>query len=95
MKAGLNGALQVSTSDGWIDEVDWTDTGFILPDEETARALYNLLETKILPLFYTVDAHGLPLSWIQHVRRTQQIVENGFTARRMLYDYLTQSYLVL
>ena len=95
MKAGLNGALQASISDGWIDEVDWSDTGFILKEGDTAKLLYDTLEKEIIPLFYDRDRSGLPVEWIRRVRETQKIVESGFTTKRMLNDYLTKAYKVL
>jgi len=95
MKAGLNGALQVSTSDGWIDEVNWSNIGFILPGDDTANAIYDVLEKEIIPLFYKRGSSKLPLEWIKRMRAMQNIVESGFTAKRMLHDYLTKAYLVL
>lgn len=95
MKAGLNGALQASISDGWIDEVDWTNTGFILSEKDTAKFLYNTLENEIIPLFYKRSPDGLPSDWIRRIRETQQIVESNFTTKRMLEDYLKKAYRVL
>lgn len=95
MKAGLNGAIQLSTSDGWIDEVNWSNIGFILPGENTATAIYDILEKEIIPLFYTRGHEGLPLEWIRRMRQTQSIVESGFSAKRMLHDYLAKVYKAL
>jgi len=95
MKAGLNGAIQLSISDGWIDEVDWSGKGFILPVEETGKALYEIIENKIVPLFYNRDNKNLPLEWIEYMRKTQETVESNFTAKRMLKDYLTKAYMVI
>ncbi len=52
MKAGLNGALMCSISDGWMDEVSWKETGWILPEEKTSEALYDFLEREVVPVFY-------------------------------------------
>ena len=95
MKAGLNGTLEASISDGWIDEVDWSDIGFILSEDDTARSVYDTIEKEIIPLFYTRGPGDLPLEWIRRMRDTQSIVESGFTAKRMLHDYLTKAYMVL
>ena len=94
MKAGLNGTLEVSVSDGWIDEVDWSSIGFILSEDDTARSVYDTIEKEIIPLFYARKPGGLPLEWIRRMRDTQSIVESGFTAKRMLHDYLTRAYMV-
>ncbi len=95
MKAGLNGAIQVSTSDGWIDEVNWSNIGFILPGDDTATAIYDTVEKEIIPLFYKRGTEGLPSEWVKRMRATQKIVASSFTAGRMLHDYLKKSYLVL
>lgn len=95
MKAGLNGALQASISDGWIDEADWTNVGFILSEEDTAKSVYDTLENEIIPLFYKRTPEGLPLEWIKRIRATQNIVESRFTTKRMLQDYLKQAYRVV
>ena len=94
MKAGLNGTLEASVSDGWIDEVDWSNIGFILSADDTARSVYDTIEKEIIPLFYARKPGGLPLEWIRRMRDTQSIVESGFTAKRMLHDYLTRAYMV-
>ncbi len=94
MKAGLNGALEASVSDGWIDEVDWSNIGFILSEDDTARSVYDTIEKEIIPLFYRRESGGLPLEWIRRMRDTQSIVESGFTAKRMLHDYLARAYVI-
>jgi alpha-glucan phosphorylase-like protein len=92
MKAGLNGTLQVSISDGWMDEVDWTGTGWILPDEGTGEALYSILESEIVPLFFNRPKNSIPEEWIRRMRGTMNIVETRFGAERMLRDYIRQLY---
>ncbi len=95
MKAGLNGALQLSVSDGWIDEVDWKDKGWILPPENTAEALYDILEKEIIPEFYSRDEKGIPQVWIRKMRATLDIVESRFSSERMMRDYLKKLYKVV
>jgi starch phosphorylase len=92
MKASLNGALQLSTSDGWIDEVDVEPIGWIIPEENTAGALYDLLELQAAPLFYARDEQELPRDWIAKMRANIKLIEDDFTAARMLDDYYGQLY---
>jgi starch phosphorylase len=91
MKAGLNGAIQVSVRDGWVDEVSLDGVGWGLPGDknelETAEVLYDLLEHEILPTFY----ENSPL-WISRMRSTVDIVEKSYTAERMLKDYEEKLY---
>jgi starch phosphorylase len=87
MKASLNGALQCSVSDGWVDEVNWSGRGWMLPGDkntlETAEVLYDLLLHEILPCFYG-DSGEL---WATRMRSTIELVEKKYTADRMLHDY--------
>ncbi len=76
MKAAMNGALNVSILDGWWDEAYSTHIGWAvgrgeeyedhgLQDEVEGKALYDLLEREIIPLFYTRGMDGLPREWIR------------------------------
>ncbi len=92
MKASLNGALQLSTSDGWIDEVSADCIGWKLPEEGIESALYDTLENKIAPTFYDCNKDGVPEQWVRRMRDTMTLIENDFTAKRMLHDYMTRLY---
>ncbi len=91
MKASLNGALQFSTSDGWIDEVDIEPIGWELPEEDSATALYDTLENKVVPLFY-LRTNGVPHFWVEKMRANMKLVGDHFSATRMLGDYYSKLY---
>lgn len=94
MKASLNGALQLSTSDGWIDEVAIGRLGWELPDiggTEAPKALYDLLEHEVAPLFYS-RTNGVPHKWILKMRANMKLITEQFTAERMLADYYAKLY---
>ncbi len=89
MKAGINGTLQFSVSDGWVDEVDWDGVGWILPDanmEITAKALFDTLENQIIPDFYNKT------NWQDKIKKTKEIVAKNYTTNRMFDDYLSKLY---
>ncbi|HEY2003777.1 MAG TPA: alpha-glucan family phosphorylase [Candidatus Saccharimonadia bacterium] len=92
MKAGLNGALQLSTRDGWLDEVELPAIGWEIPDAEPAEALYKTLEQEVLPAFYGRDEAGVPQDWMRRMRAVVKLTEEQFTAARMLEDYRTKLY---
>lgn len=95
MKAGLNGVLQLSTKDGWVDEVDLGAVGWELPPDDaavTAAALYETLEGPVLTEFYTRDSDGLPHAWIERMRAVMRLTQTQFTAERMLEDYRKRLY---
>jgi starch phosphorylase len=91
MKASLNGSLQLSSSDGWIDEVDIKPIGWELPEHNPADALYDILEHKVVPLFYT-RTYGIPHDWIIKMRANMKLIVDHFTAQRMLSDYYSKLY---
>lgn len=92
MKASLNGALQFSTSDGWVDEIDLPAIGWRLPVDRPAKLLYDRIEGEIAQLFYDRGADGLPHGWIKLMRANMKLVLEQFTATRMLNDYYAKLY---
>ncbi|MDX1608282.1 MAG: alpha-glucan family phosphorylase, partial [Candidatus Spechtbacterales bacterium] len=92
MKACLNGVLQFSTSDGWLEEVDWSDKGWILPDTHTARHLYRILEKEMVPMFYVRNSAGIPSEWVRMMRQVIALVEKYYSAERMINDYIKTLY---
>ncbi|MDH3687083.1 MAG: alpha-glucan family phosphorylase, partial [Myxococcales bacterium] len=102
MKAALNGGLNVSVLDGWWIEAHdgthgWAISGDEDPDhdaqdERDAKALLDLLEHEIIPLFYERDADGIPRAWMQRVKASIRAAGLGFSARRMLGDYVSRVY---
>lgn len=92
MKAGSNGVLQCSVSDGWVDEVDISKGGWVLPDINTADTLYGYMEHEVAPLFYERDENGLPKSWVECMSSVKKLIETRFTTERMLKEYKKHLY---
>jgi starch phosphorylase len=100
MKAGLNGVPQLSTLDGWWQEGYDGLNGWAIspvPDNEDADAadaedFYRLLEEQIVPLYYTRNAQGTPLGWVEKMRHALRLAGSRFTARRMLREYVQEYY---
>lgn len=80
MKAGLNGVLICTTLDGWTDEVDWQDLGWVLDDTKVAEDFYNKLEYEIIPLYQNQSA------WINRMHRTIELIEARYTTKRVLRE---------
>jgi starch phosphorylase len=99
MKAAMNGALNLSVLDGWWDEAPHDEAGFVVgeakdqaSDEETAQALFDALEKRVLPMFFDRDASGLPQRWIDRMIVAASKVGKAFSSDRMLSEYLEQCY---
>jgi starch phosphorylase len=104
MKATLNGALNLSELDGWWDEAYVPGLGWALgngiPDEVAGEArdlaeasqLMDLLESDIVPLFFTRDADGIPSEWLRRIQRSIAMFAPTFSAHRMVNQYVERIY---
>ncbi|MGA2172381.1 MAG: alpha-glucan family phosphorylase [Sedimentisphaerales bacterium] len=104
MKAAINGALNMSTLDGWWCEGYKPDGGWAIGAGETyddfsyqdmveSQAIYNMLENEIVPLFYTRSADNMPRGWIHRVRKSIRRITPLFNTRRMVMEYAQKCYL--
>lgn len=91
MKAISNGILQVTTRDGWADEVDWSGKGWELNSEDVSNHLYHLLETEIIPLFYNHNSQGFNSDWVQMMQNSIRLADQ-FSAKRMMAEYQEKLY---
>ncbi len=104
MKAAMNGALNVSTLDGWWAEaydpsVGWTiGSGEEYDDDEygdriEASALYDLLEKEVVPQFYDRGPDGVPREWLDKMKASMELTCRRFNTARMVRQYATEGYL--
>jgi starch phosphorylase len=103
MKAAINGALNMSTLDGWWCEgyvpeggwaigagEDYDDTS--CQDMVESQAIYNLLENEVAPLFYTRTADNLPRGWIWRMKKSMKHITRMFNTHRMVGEYTRRFY---
>ncbi len=88
MKACLNGALPLSTNDGWINEVDISNTGWIVEDKDITKNLLDILEQKIVPEYYDDKE-----KWKARITHSRNLILDQFTTKRMLEEYAKKLYL--
>jgi starch phosphorylase len=91
MKAGGNGVLLCSTKDGWMDEVDWGNIGWII-DDNPMNHLYHLLESNILPTYYKQDDVGYSKEWVERMRKTIKVIWPQYSTQRMFSEYKKMLY---
>jgi starch phosphorylase len=91
----MNGAVNVSTDDGWIPEfINHGNNGFVVPmvdydnmhvheqDEYDLDQMYDILENQVLPLYYEN-----PDTWRQIVKNGMRDVRFQFDSNRMAHEY--------
>ncbi len=103
-KAALNGVPNLSVADGWWAEAYTGANGWVIQaqdgaaaddsarDAADAAAIYALLETEIVPLYYSRDTDDVPRGWIRIVKEAICSVTPLFSARRMLKEYVERFY---
>ncbi len=103
MKAAMNGLLNFSVLDGWWDEADYVRTGWPIgsgeeyndpnyQDDIESRAMYDLLEQEIVPLFYNRDPEGIPRGWVAKMKDAIRLNCPQFNTARMVRDYAELGY---
>jgi starch phosphorylase len=101
-KAALNGALNCSVRDGWWDELSDGHNGWDIPtsdaadpaarDAAEAGALYGILESQVVPLFYGGGGGAPSNEWIARVRHAWRTLGPQVVAARMVHEYDTRFY---
>ncbi len=103
-KAALNGVPHFSVLDGWWYEGYKGTNGWAIEpsvpegvsddyrDEADAEALYKVLESEVVPLYYDRDSDGIPRRWIQVVKEAIRTAAPVFSARRMVKEYAERMY---
>ncbi|MDO8430751.1 MAG: glycogen/starch/alpha-glucan phosphorylase, partial [Candidatus Taylorbacteria bacterium] len=88
MKACLNGVLPLSTSDGWMDEVDISSIGWKVADNDVTLDLLDKIENEI-----TVEYYNNKDEWKEKMKRARNLILEKFTTSRMLDEYIQKMYL--
>jgi starch phosphorylase len=106
MKASANGCLNLSVLDGWWVEGYEPDTGWsigmgeIYKDPEMhdnieSKAIYDLLEQDIVPLFYNRGPDGMPRGWLNKMKSSMTKLNPVFNTNRMVREYTEKFYVPL
>jgi starch phosphorylase len=104
MKAAFNGVPHLSVLDGWWAEGYNGRNGWAIgehvqtgdpaqEDAEDAESLYQMLETRVVPLFYDRDRQNVPHGWIRVCKEAIAAAMPVFSTRRMLREYVERLYM--
>jgi glycogen phosphorylase len=105
MKVLVNGGLNLSELDGWWAEAYAPEVGWALGDGNEhgddpawdaaeAEALYELLELKVVPEFYTRNEKGIPVGWVARMRESMARLTPIFSTNRVVRQYTEEHYLL-
>ncbi len=97
-KAGINGVINLSVTDGWWGEGYDGDNGWAITphgpqydaefrNREEANELLDLLEYHVIPLYYERDGHGYSPRWVAKSKASMRTIMPRFNALRMVSDY--------
>lgn len=103
MKVAFNGGLNLSVLDGWWCEGYRGNNGWAIgrgeiyddlsyQNEVESRAIYDLLEKEIVPLFYNRGEDGIPRGWTAFMKSSLQTLCPVFSTDRMVQEYTKRCY---
>ncbi|PSJ18975.1 alpha-glucan family phosphorylase [Nitrosomonas supralitoralis] len=103
MKAGINGAINLSVLDGWWGEgYDGKNGWAIKPglenmegalrDQEESRALYEILQDQVIPQYYNHGKLGYSPEWVRMAKHSMMSLLPRYSATRMVDEYVTKFY---
>ena len=103
MKAGINGAINLSVLDGWWGEGydgknGWAikpgpeDMEGSLRDREESRALYEILQDQVVPLYYNYGKLGYSPAWVKMAKHSMISLLPRYNATRMVDEYVKKFY---
>lgn len=103
MKAAMNGVPHCSVLDGWWAEGYKPGRGWAIGNGETyedqglqdrieAKALYDLLENMIAPLFHNRSNGGIPTGWTAVMKNSMRMALSYFNTNRMVAEYTGDYY---
>ncbi len=103
MKAGINGAINLSVLDGWWGEgYDGKNGWAIKPgpenmegtlrDQEESRALYEILQDQVIPLYYSYGKLGYSPEWVKMAKHSMMSLLPRYNSTRMVDEYVKKFY---
>ena len=106
MKVLVNGGINLSELDGWWAEAYTPEVGWAIGDGKEhgddpewdaaeANALYELLERQVVPEFYNRSEKGIPVDWLERIRKSMSQLTPRFSANRSVREYTEKYYLPL
>ncbi|MGH8771394.1 MAG: alpha-glucan family phosphorylase, partial [Burkholderiales bacterium] len=104
MKAGINGTINLSVTDGWWAEgYDGKNGWAIKPASESldmvrrqreeAQTLYEILQDHVIPLYYDQGKTGYSEGWVKMAKHSIASLLPRYNSTRMVSEYVKSFYL--
>lgn len=95
MKAALNGGLPMTTKDGWVDEVDLSNIGWILENTDINRKILEILDKSVVPMYYKhlENPNDSGSEWLARMEKARGLILEKFSMTRALREYIENIYL--
>jgi starch phosphorylase len=104
MKVLVNGGLNLSELDGWWAEAYSPEVGWAIGDGREhgddpswdaaeAESLYAVLESEVIPEFYSREEDGIPRGWVARMRESMARLTPAFSTNRAVRQYTEEHYL--
>jgi len=105
-KASVNGVINFSILDGWWAEGYDGTNGWAIgtnatydsneeQDKADTNSMYNTLENKIIPMYYTKDKNGISKDWLKYMKNSIKTTGGKYSTSRMVVDYVKDLYMPL
>lgn len=105
-KAAANGVINFSVLDGWWAEGYNGKNGwpigsnieypsYEIQDKADSERIYEILENKIIPIYYEQDKNQMSKRWIEIMKETIATNAGRYSTARMLVDYANKLYMPL
>ena len=102
-KAGINGVINLSVTDGWWGEGYDGENGWAITphgpqydatfrNQEESTELLDLLEQQVIPLYFSRNGHGYSEGWVRKSKISMKSLLPRFNAQRMVMDYVRSFY---
>lgn len=103
MKAGINGAINLSVLDGWWGEgYDGKNGWAIKPspefyddyrrNKEESQTLYEILQDQVVPSYYHRNEMGYSSEWVKMAKHSIATLLPRFNSSRMVGEYVNRFY---
>lgn len=102
-KAGINGVINLSVTDGWWGEGYNGENGWAIAphgaqfdenyrNQEESRDLLNILENQVIPTYFSRNGYGYSEPWVKMSKASMKSLIPRFNSQRMVRDYVMNFY---